>query len=179
MPNEGFEVNVNEGNVAPDYHLASPDGKNWIKQPGRLTLRAYYDGVTYDEVDDILRPMIDAVPQNREILRLRLKRLRHKIYGVRYHLDNFKQEEDKEIASLTAKHKGTDHDAVVNNPKIIYEIEGFLFQVKSTLDVLAQIISIVCHLGTTITYSDDGDVLIKHLKNNISKEQRMKAVQLA
>lgn len=170
MPKESFEVNVSEGNKAPDHHLASHDGgRSWSPHPGRLTIRAKYKMVVYDEIDNILQPIILAVPTNREILRLRLARLRHKLYGVMYHLDNFKQEEDKEIAVLTTKHVGTDHDAIMDDPKILYEIEAFLFQVKSTLDVLAQIIKMVYHLGTIITYADDGDVLIKRLKNNSAK----------
>jgi hypothetical protein len=91
----------------------------------------YNDVVTYDEVDNIINPIAESVPSNRQfVLGLRLKRLKHKLYGVRYHLDNFKKAEDEEIAALTANHVGTDHDAVSNNPKIIYEVEAFLFQVE-------------------------------------------------
>lgn len=178
-PDEGFEVKVGEGNVAPTTHMESSDGVNWVERPGRLTLRAYYDYVIYEDIDNILQPIIAAVPQNRQIVGLRLKRLRHKVYGVRYHLENFKHAEDAEIAALLTKHVGTDHDAVQNDPKIIYEVEGLLFQLKSTLDVLAQVIAIIYRLGTIITYSEDGEVLVRLLRHNSSKDQRMKAVQLA
>jgi hypothetical protein len=136
--------------------------------------------VTYDEVDNIIDPIAESVPSNRQfVLGLRLKRLKHKLYGVRYHLDNFKKAEDEEIAALTANHVGTDHDVVSNNPKIIYEVEAFLFQVKSTLDVLAQIIAMVYHLKEIHTYKDDGGSLINGLKISSSKEQRNTPLQLA
>jgi plastocyanin len=93
--------------------------------------------------------------------------------------ENFKKAEDEEIAGFTANHVGPDHDAVSNSPKIIYEVETFLFQVKSTLDVLAQIIGMIYHMKGTRTYKDDGDILIKNLKNNSSKEQGINAVRLA
>jgi hypothetical protein len=48
----------------------------------------------------------------------------------------------------------------------VYEIESFLFQIKSTLDVLAQIIGMTFSLQGIGTYSNDGDIIIKKLKED-------------
>lgn len=179
MPKEGFQVAVREGNIASNYHLTSPDGKNWKKNEGRLTLRAVYMPKTDEEIDNLVLPLKKAVPTNRQILGQRAGRLRHKLYGVKYHIQNFIEQEETDIANFKKEHKGSDHDAIMNEPKLIYEVESFLFQVKSALDILAQIIGMVYHLSGVTRYSNGGRILVNQLRQNSAKAHRKEAERLA
>ena len=56
-------------------------------------------------------------------------------------------------------------NSLYHNPRLIYEIEAFLFQIKSGLDIFAQIISMIFNLNGISTYSisQNRDKIIKKL----------------
>ena len=177
QPKESFQVKVSGGNIADNFHLESSDGKNWVKKPGRQTLRVtYYEPAP--EIDDVIKPMLSRFPSN-HLLYKRITRLQHKLYGIKYHIDNFRFQEDAEIQRFSTDHKGSDHDAIMRDPKLIYEIEAFTFQVKSCLDILAQIIGITYSLPGVTTYSDSGNKIVKSLNQNSPKEFKGQATKLA
>jgi hypothetical protein len=91
----------------------------------------------------------------------------HKLTATKYHLDNYKRLERQEIEAARRRFK--------KNPnqtreafELIFEIEAFLFQVKSSLDMLAKM------LGPIIgddqlklhTFKDNGDGVVKALEQH-------------
>lgn len=176
-PKERFAVKVNDGNLAKGVHYESPDGVNWVPKPGAMILRVFYEDTVHEEIDQLVIPIIKKAPNN-SILQERIRKLRHKLYGIKYSLDNFIKNETAIIDKLQTNYQGPDHDYHVDKPELHYEIESFLFQVKSALDVLAQIIGIV-HKFTTPTYSKNGDDLIRLLKTNTSANRKDESNQIS
>lgn len=175
-PRERFTVKVNGGNLAKGFHYEMPDGKNWIKKPGSIQMRVFYEDTIHDEIDQILIPLIKKIPNN-SVLQERFRKLRHKLYGIKYNLDNYVRNENALIGKFQKDYQGPDHDYHVDKPELHYEIEAFLFQVKSALDIMAQIIGIV-HKFTTPTYSKNGNELIKMLTTNVSSELKEESTQI-
>jgi uncharacterized protein YchJ len=193
-PQESFYVVTKTGNVAPNYHMEKPqDSDEWIPSPGRLYMRIKYDERSYDDIDELFKKFKTIVPTENQlletILKERMTRLKHKLYGVKYHSENFLQEEDKRISQFEQSYKGTDHEMVMINPRLLYEIESYLFQISSCLDVLTQIISIVYKFMRSDqveqgfkkinTFTDNGDRLIQLLRNNVENKIRKNAETLA
>jgi hypothetical protein len=52
------------------------------------------------------------------------------------------------------------------DPVFVYETESFLFQTKSTLDILAQIVGVAYRLTGIVTYGDDGEKLVEKLRKS-------------
>jgi hypothetical protein len=164
-PRERFQVKVHTGNVAQNFHMEREDGTDeWVRRPGRMIIRMGYQEKVYPDIDDLITLLIQAIADDRYILKQRVTRLKHKMYGIRYHLENFVEQEDKKISEFNSYYQAPDHDSVFFDPKLVYEIESFLFQVKSTLDVLAQIISMIYRLQGIGTYSNDGNIIINKLR---------------
>jgi hypothetical protein len=63
---------------------------------------------------------------------------------------------------------------VQENPKIIYEVEAFHFQVKSCLYVLNQLIRTAYRLPYGRTYKNAGEILIQNLRDNCPKDLQTK-----
>ena len=57
----------------------------WVPKPGRMAMRIGYLEKGYPD-------------DNRYILKQQANRLKHKMYGIRYHLKNFAEQEDKKIS---------------------------------------------------------------------------------
>ncbi len=176
-PRDFFEISVKKGNKA-DHHLQSSDGKNWEKASGVIALQVWYKEKTYPEINDTIGILYNKIPENREILKSRANRLVHKLEGIKYHLDNFVEHESQIENKMKEEGLGSDHDSIVMDPKLIYELEAFLFQLKSCLDILAQTLSIVYRLPSIVTYSNDGENLIKSLKQNTTQNLKDDALQI-
>lgn len=179
-PKERFSVKVTKGNVSSPSHKVSHDGgKTWIDAPGPMPIqmRMYYRTYFYPEVDTVMKS-IEEIPKDMNFLTQRVARLRHKLYGMKFHMDNFKNQEDVMIQEFNKDYTGIDHEAVVDEPKLTYTLESFLFQAKSVLDVLAQIIGITYKFSAT-TYAENGDKIAKSLKQNSSSTLRDDALKLA
>lgn len=100
--------------------------------------------------------------------------MKHKLSAIRYHSDNFKKEEDDWIERYkTSIVGGESCNVVEENPKIIYEVEAFLFQIKC-LDFLNQMIRIAFKLPYVRTYRKGGELLIQNLRDNCPKDLQSK-----
>jgi len=108
----------------------------------------------------------------------------HKIAATKYHLDNY--------ARLEQKHADAARRLFKKNPtyreeafELIFELEAFLLQIKSSLDMLVKLVGPVLGPGTvrTHTYSDEGDSLVKGLeqykkRNNANLEAADNLIRL-
>jgi hypothetical protein len=119
----------------------------------------------YTDVNEVIS-LLSSKPELNESQR----RLKHKLSAVRYHLDNFRREENDWINKYkTSIAGGESCNIVEENPKIIYEVEAFLFQVKSCLDILNVTIRIALNLPYGHLYKNGGQQLISSLENNCHK----------
>jgi hypothetical protein len=68
---------------------------------------------------------------------------RHKLHAVRYHLHTLKKEITERVKEFQKNYSaGAGIAQELENPRLVYETEAFLFQVKSSLDILTQ--TLVC-----------------------------------
>ena len=165
-----FTVTPKEKREPITNHLVSPDGGiTWKHQPGRLEVRIY--GKAPEDVDEsiseITQPVWSELFHIVEIGSLdRISNVEHKLYAVKYHLKNYEQTESDMIEEFRKNYKPpTGAQEVIEKPRLIYEIEAFLFQVKSCLDVLSWVLKPVFGF-TYCSFGDKGDDVIKQLKNN-------------
>lgn len=89
----------------------------------------------------------------------------HKLSATRYHLDNYiriERQHAERLRRIFKKHPGQREEAF----ELIYELEAFLFQVKSSLDMLVKLIDPVIGDRTvrTQTFGDKGDAVVKGLE---------------
>jgi len=170
-----FTVTPKETPEPITNHGVSRDGgKTWESRPGLLAVQIY--GKALEDIDETVRKIID--PLSRKIsalnvadtvkqgLRERIANVDHKLHAVKYHLNNYEQAESDKIEEFRKNYKPpTGAQEIIEEPRLIYEVEAFLFQVKSCLDVLSWVLKpvfgfIYCSFG------DKGDDVIKQLKNN-------------
>jgi hypothetical protein len=91
-PRERFQVIVHNGNVAQNFHMERKVGTDeWVRKPGRMAMRIGYLEKVYPDIDDLITLFTEEIPDNRYIFK-------HKMYGIRYHLKNFAEQEDKKIS---------------------------------------------------------------------------------
>lgn len=157
------------------HHIvSSDDGKTWESKPGLLAMRVF----TKDpkDIDETISSMTKSVLSSINALSLSsairrdfincLNDVDHKLHAVKYHLSNYEQAENDKIKEFNENYKPpTGAQMVAEEPKLIYEIEAFLFQTKSCLDVLSWVLKpsfgfSYCRFG------DKGDYIIKLLRNN-------------
>jgi hypothetical protein len=89
----------------------------------------------------------------------------HKLAATRYHLDNYarlEREHAQKARRLFKKQPHWREEAF----ELIFELEAFLLQAKSSLDMLAKLVSVAVGKGTihVNTYGDAGDKLVKGLE---------------
>jgi hypothetical protein len=137
MPIESFKVIPKGKPEIVNYHIESRNGRRtWERKPGLLAVRISIRPsiVSKEEIDELFKE-VGKVGSN---VGRELSVCMHKLYGVRYHMDNFASEEQSRVQKF--KEDYTPPGGVQlerENPVLIYEMESFLFQVKSSLDVLA------------------------------------------
>jgi hypothetical protein len=152
-----------------DHLISSDGGTTWKHQPGRLEVQIC--GKALKDVDEsiskIIQPVLSKLFHAVEMDFLdRISNVEHKLYAVKYHLKNYEQAESYMIEEFRKNYKPpTGAQETIEEPRLIYEVEGFLFQVKSCLDVLSWVLKpvfgfIYCSFG------DKGDDVINQLKNN-------------
>ncbi|MBS3921610.1 MAG: SEC-C domain-containing protein [Nitrosarchaeum sp.] len=131
-------------------------------------------------IEGIINPLKKQIPENRKILGQRVERLRHKIYGIKFHKDNFGKNEQATINWFhNVKCQGSAFKRTHYLPELAYECESFLFQVKSCLDVLHQVISMIFRVNVSLTYEKGGQTLINALTQNTSKELKENATEVS
>jgi hypothetical protein len=94
----------------------------------------------------------------------------HKHTAIRSHLQNYKTLEqsafDEYVKTMDERPNET-REAF----ELIRELEAFFFQVKSSLDMIVKILDPILGRGfvRTITYADEGDVIVKGLQQYSKK----------
>ena len=108
-------------------------------------------------------------------IKKRINKIHHKLDAVKYHIESFKTHELKtETDYKNYIVANTTMNKIYDDPSLIYNFESFLFQSKSCMDVLAQIIAYSFKFETS-TYRNKGDDLIKELKK-IQNENASKVI---
>lgn len=137
MPIESFKVTPKKTPEIVDYHIESKNGgRTWERKPGLLLVRLNVrpTRTITKEIDELFTDIQkDGFTLVRE-----LNVCQHKLYAVRYHMDNFVSEEQSQVKKF--KEDYTPPSGVqmhTENLALICEMESFLFQAKSSLDVLA------------------------------------------
>lgn len=89
----------------------------------------------------------------------------HKLTDTKYHFENYKRLENEQYNHAKRQFKRNPHETR-EAIELIFEIEAFLFQVKSSLDMLVKLLRPILGDGVvkTKTYSKKGDDLINGLK---------------
>lgn len=94
----------------------------------------------------------------------RMNDIHHKLQGVRYHRDNYERHEDQQIAKFTSSHvPPAGAEVVYQEPELIFEIEAFLYQMKSSLDMLTQLLKTAGYQSMGESFGDHGERVIKAL----------------
>ncbi|MEQ1792754.1 MAG: SEC-C metal-binding domain-containing protein [Nitrospira sp.] len=142
-------------------HHSVFDGEKWRKVPGVLAVRL---GMTRTEDKDAeidrLFEKISQIASDRSARQL-LKKLddcKHKLYAVKFHLRQIVQEINRRVAAFERNHSAASGASVeIANHVLIYETEAFLFQVKSNLDLLVQVMGhVIPSLKSFRTFSHSG-----------------------
>ena len=157
-----------------DHIVSSDGGKTWESQPGLLAARIYTkDPKDIDRtISDMTQSVISninalSLPDtiNRELIKC-IHEVSHKLHAVKYHLNNYEQAEDAKIREFSNNYKPPAGVQMINEePGLIYEVEAFLFQAKSCLDILSWVLKPAFGF-TYCSFGDKGDDVIKQLKNN-------------
>jgi hypothetical protein len=205
LPKEFFKVKIT--NRTGDYFVEYVNGQ-YRRIPGRIMMKisAVAPEYVYEDVIEILKPLRDINIQ--ETVKLerytsiirelnlqknqdsilswtnRINKLQHKLNSLKNRMKTFSEHEMK----FEEKCKKEYTDSIVEyeeiDPIYVDETESFLFQAKSALDILAQIIGIAYRLSGAVTYSDDGNDLIDKLRkssafrnNAENKEEMIKVIE--
>ncbi|MCX6011091.1 MAG: hypothetical protein NT134_02355 [Chloroflexi bacterium] len=139
-----------------------------------MAVRLY--GKDPKDVDETISKIMKSVSDDIDTLNLpdnakqelkeRINYIDHKLYVVKYHLKNYEQAESDKIQEFIKKHKPpAGIQMMIEEPRLIYEVESFLFQVKSCLDVLSWVLKPVFGF-TYCSFGDKGDDVINQLRNN-------------
>ena len=96
----------------------------------------------------------------------RINDVDHKLHAVKYHLNNYEQAESDKIKEFSKNYMpSAGAQMIIEEPRLIYEVEAFLFQTKSCLDVLSAVLKPAFGFSYR-SFGDKGDDVIKQLKNN-------------
>jgi len=159
-----------------DFHVSSNGGKTWGSRPG--TLAAQTQGKKPVDIDETISKVVESVSPDIDKLNIsdnakrefkeRTSDIDHKLYAVKYHLNNYEQAESDEIKEFSKNDKPpAGVQMMIEEPRLIYEVEAFLFQTKSCLDMLSKVIEPVFDFGDC-SFDKMGDQLIKQLRNKCS-----------
>jgi hypothetical protein len=96
----------------------------------------------------------------------RINKLQHKLESLKYHMNECSTYENKYEDKYRDKYVNSIVDLEQVDPVFVYETESFLFQTKSTLDILAQIVGVAYRLTGMVTYGDDGEKLVEKLRKS-------------
>jgi len=170
-----FTVKPKETPEPITHHLVSSDGgKTWKHQPGLMAVQIC--GRDPKDIDETISKIIESVSSSINTLSISstvkqdfLKRINdvdHKLHAVKYHLNNYEQAESDKIKEFSKNYKPpAGVQMVIEEPRLIYEVEAFLFQTKSCLDVLSWVLKPAFGFPYC-SFGDKGDDIIKQLKNN-------------
>lgn len=127
------------------------------------------------EIGNIVKPIenlrLDKNLRWQNRIRLRMNKLHHKMDAIKYHAHVFKIVENKierDWRTFIVGNHTT--NKIIEMPELVYSTEGFLFQIKSCLDVLTQIILYSFEEDGIDTFGNKGKELIKELESKANKK---------
>lgn len=200
LPKEFFQVRIT--NRTEDSFEEYVNGE-WRKIPGRVMMKlsAVDAKYVYKDVIELLKPLRDIslnytiklerytaiikelnLQDNQDSIITwsnRINKIQHKLHSVKNHMKTFSEHENKFEEKCKKEYTDSILELEEIDPVYYDETESFLFQAKSALDILAQIIGISYRLSGVITYADDGKDLIDKLnktsafRNNIENKDKM------
>ena len=142
-------------------HHSVFDGEKWHKVPGALAVRIGMARTEDRNIEiDSLFEKISKVASDKSAHQI-LKKLadcRHKLYAVEFHLKQIVQEIKERVAEFERNYSAASGAAIeIANHVLIYETEAFLFQVKSNLDLMVQVMGhVIPSLKSFRTFSHSG-----------------------
>lgn len=175
LPNEYFECEIREFENIKFVNKIPPNAGIEVGE-----VKSYYSSphVWDEDIKNLLTPLYsknwDTKQRWENRIMKRTEKLHHKIDILKYNIELFKLLETKTendwkqyiVANTTMNKIYEDHDLIMN-------VESFLFQSKSCLDVLAQIIAYNFKFEIS-SYHDNGNGLIKILEKNLKNDQEKK-----
>jgi len=143
-----------------DWHLEG-NGRTWRRRPGALAV--IIGSRRPEDSDDVIegiftRTVSSVSERGMDDLTKKLHDCRHKLYAVRYHLNAIEREIDERVADFEKQYAAMSGAGLeLANPVLIYETEAFLFQVKSSLDLMTQALgSVFSPLKSRLTFAHKG-----------------------
>jgi hypothetical protein len=168
-------------------HEVSSNGKTWESRPGLLAVQLHTrDPKDIDAaIDKIARSTVNKInaltlcdATKRDLIDC-IHDIDHKLHAVRYHLDNYEQAEGAKVGEFGHNYKPpAGAQMIKEEPALIYEVEAFLFQVKSCLDILAGVLKPALGFNYC-SFGDKGDDVIRQLRNNCPASLRAHAEKIA
>jgi len=153
--------------------LVQKDGK-WERRPGLLAARLITvpRGLLDEEIDGLMNKHgtalgeLDLPPGEDRRLQSRLAAVRHKLHAANYHLRNYRSAEEQKTSDFKTSHSPpAGVEIAQQDPRLVYEVEAFLFQARSCLDMLARVVAHVMRFSGD-SFGSQGDDLVKQLENN-------------
>lgn len=180
LPKESFLVNVTKKLKSMEYFVT----RNGIKQVLvdeiiEMELTGADPKPWDNEITDLLNAS-EKIINKQLIFKERIGKLRHKLDALKYHSLIFKDEENRLIKEYQTSYVAENVHYSIENPTLIYNTEAFLFQIKSCLDVLSQIIGLAFKTALR-TYKNEGEDLIEKITKNPLKgypQQCAKMIEL-
>lgn len=187
LPEEYFTVKITKR--TEDHFVEYVNGE-YRKLPGRLMMKISVidPRYVYSDVIDLLKALREInVNQTIKLDRFttiikelhlqdnqdsimswsnRINKLQHKLNSVKNHMKAFSEREKELEDKCKKEYTGSIVELEEIDPFYYDETESFLFQVKSALDILAQIVGIAFRLSGVITYKENGDDLIDKLRKS-------------
>lgn len=143
------------------------DGQRWVERPGTLSVMIGIQptGSVDDELLELRRSWGTVLEGNDlDDLARHLNNIEHKLRGVRYHRDNLDRVENLAVERFQSEHTPPAGAALEERePEILFEVEGFLYQVKSSMDMLARLLTAAGLRSIGNSFGDHGDRVLKQL----------------
>jgi hypothetical protein len=141
-----------------NYHFEIKNGKK-IKVPGIPNISLVINENIDDTIENIFKQPISLINiKQMKVLYKNLQNCKYKLYAVKYHLEIIKKEIKDQIDSFMKDYRASSGASIESvNPILIYETEAFLFQVKSNLDLIVQVLgSIITPIRSFCTFKHKG-----------------------
>jgi len=190
---ESFKVKITHR--TGDHFVVGDRNGNWSPAPFALDMsisvadpeHVYQDIIDllmpYRQINDVYQARLDRFDYIiRELslegnlyttitLKNRINKLQHKLESLKYHSDECIRRETEYETKYKNKYINSIVELEEIDPVFEYETEGFLFQTKSALDILGQIIGLVYRLSGVVTYHDYGyDLIEKIIKSSAFRD---------
>lgn len=122
--------------------MVSKDGKTWEKRPGILsaTIHVKENEDVSEAIEESMSNFLALPEINSEMIK-KIHDCKHKLYAAEYHLKIIDAEIKRIVDELSKSYSAVSGvSQVKENQILIYETESFLFQVKSNLDLVTQLL---------------------------------------